>query len=305
MDASRLPALIAVAAVARHGSFTRAAEGSGMSTSALSQTVRALEARLGVRLFNRTTRRVALTEAGAQLLARVQPALAEIEAAFESLDEARATPTGTLRITLSRVASELLVLPHLAEFMERYPQIRLELSLDDGFTDLVGEGFDAGIRLGESLAPGMVAAALGGPVHLAVVGSPAYFARRPPPATPADLGAHDCLHYRFATGGVYRWEFAQPGEPGRVFDVVTEGSFVTNDLRTMVRAAEEGIGLLHVIDDYVKAQLDDGRLLPVLQPWCPSFPGFYLYTAGRAQMPAKLRVLIDYLRGKLAGTRRQ
>jgi DNA-binding transcriptional LysR family regulator len=305
MDASRLPALVAVAAVARHGSFTRAAVAAGMSTSALSQTVRALEAQLGVRLFNRTTRRVALTEAGAQFLARVQPALSEIEAAFESLDETRGMPAGTLRITLSRIASELLVLPHLAEFMARYPQIRLELSLDDGFTDLIGEGFDAGIRLGESLAPGMVAVALGGPIHLAVVGSPAYFARRAPPATPADLGAHDCLHYRFATGGVYRWEFTQPEEPERVFDVVTEGRFVTNDLRTMVRAAEEGVGLLHVIDDYVRAQLDDGRLVPVLQSWCPSFPGFHLYTAGRAQMPAKLRVLIDYLREKRAPMRRR
>jgi DNA-binding transcriptional LysR family regulator len=301
MDAAQLPALMAVAAVARHGSFTRAAEAAGMSTSALSQTVRALEAQLGVRLFNRTTRRVALTEAGAQFLARVQPALAQIEAAFEALDETRGEPAGTLRINLPRVASELLVMPHLAEFMTRYPQIRLELALDDGFADLVGEGFDAGIRLGESLAPGMVAVALGGPIRLAVVGSPEYFARHASPATPGDLDAHDCLHYRFATGGVYRWEFAQPGQPGSVFDVITQGRFVTNDLRTMVRAAEQGLGLLHVIDDYVRAQLDDGRLVPVLETWCPSFPGFYLYTAGRAQMPSKLRVLIDFLREKRQG----
>lgn len=187
MDPSRLPGLIAVAAVARHGSFTRAAGAAGMSTSALSQTVRALEAQLGVRLFNRTTRRVALTEAGAQFLARVQPALAEIEAAFEALDETRGVPAGTSSITLSRVASALLVLPYLAEFMERCPQIRLELSLDD----------------------------------------------------------------------------------------------------------------------YVRAQLDDGQLVPVLEAWCPSFPGFYLYTAGRVQMPAKLRVLIDFLREKLVGRRRR
>ncbi|WP_233863961.1 LysR family transcriptional regulator [Paraburkholderia adhaesiva] len=301
MDASHLPALSAVAAVARLGSFTRAAQAMGMSTSALSQNVRALEAQLGVRLFNRTTRRVALTEAGAQFLARVQPALAEIDAAFEALDEARGRPAGTLRINLSRIASELLVIPHLSEFMQRYPQIRLELALDDGFADLVGEGFDAGIRLGESLAPGMVAVALGGPIRIAVVGSPDYFMRRPPPATPDELGAHDCLHYRFATGGVYRWEFARPEEPRRVFDVITQGRFVTNDLRTIVQAAERGVGLLHVIDDYVRAQLDDGRLVPVLQTWCPTFPGFHLYTAGRAQMPAKLRALIDFLREKREG----
>ncbi|HEY4803467.1 MAG TPA: LysR family transcriptional regulator, partial [Paraburkholderia sp.] len=161
--AGRLPALLAVAAVARHGSFTRAASAAGLSTSALSQAVRTLEAQLGVRLFNRTTRRVALTEAGAQFLASVQPALAQIEAAFDALDASRDEPGGTLRINLPRVASELLVLPHLAEFMARHPQIKLELALDDGFADLVGEGFDAGIRLGESLAPGMVAMPIGGP----------------------------------------------------------------------------------------------------------------------------------------------
>ncbi|RQH09761.1 LysR family transcriptional regulator [Paraburkholderia dinghuensis] len=301
MDASRLSALSGVAAVARLGSFTRAAQAMSMSTSALSQNVRALEAQLGVRLFNRTTRRVVLTEAGAQFLARVQPALAEIDAAFEALDEARGRPAGTLRINLSRIASELLVMPHLSEFLQRYPQIRLELALDDGFADLVGEGFDAAIRLGESVAPGMVAVALGGPIRIAVVGSPDYFMHRPPPATPDELGAHDCLHYRFASGGVYRWEFARSEEPRRVFDVITQGRFVTNDLRTMVQAAERGVGLLHVIDDYVRAQLDDGRLVPVLQTWCPTFPGFHLYTAGRAQMPAKLRALIDFLREKREG----
>ena len=296
--AARMPALLAVAAVARHGSFTRAALACGLSTSALSQSVRALKAQLDVRLFNRTTRRVALTEAGAQFLARVQPALTEIEAAFDALDASRDQPAGTLRINLPRVASELLVLPHLAEFMERHPQIRLELALEDAFADLVGEGFDAGIRLGESLAPGMVAVPIGGPIRIAVVGAPAYFRRHAPPATPDDLAAHDCLHYRFATGGVYRWEFARPDEPRRVFDALTQGRFMTNDLRTMVRAAEEGVGLLHVIEDFVRGQLDSGRLVPVLQDWCPSFPGFYLYTPGRAQLPPKLRAFIDFLREK-------
>ena len=296
--AGRLPALLAVAAVARHGSFTRAASAAGFSTSALSQAVRALEAQLGVRLFNRTTRRVALTEAGAQFLARVQPALAQIEAAFDALDASRDAPAGTLRINLPRVASELLVMPHLADFMTRYPQIKLELALDDGFADLVGEGFDAGIRLGESVAPGMVAVPIGGPIRIVVVGSPEYFERHARPVTPDDLAAHDCLHYRFATGGVYRWEFAQPDDQRRVFDVVTAGRFVTNDLRTMVRAAEQGVGLLHVIEDYVRSPLDEGRLVPVLESWCASFPGFYLYTAGRAQLPPKLRAFIDFLREK-------
>jgi DNA-binding transcriptional LysR family regulator len=229
----------------------------------------------------------------------VRPALTALEAAFDSLDETRDHPAGTLRINLPRVASELLVLPHLAEFTRMYPHIRLEMALDDGFADLVGEGFDAGIRLGERVAQDMVAIPLGGDIRIAVAGSPAYFERFPKPATPDDLAEHDCLRYRFSTsGGIYQWEFAQPGDPRRVFEVDTQGSFVTNDLRTMVRAAADGIGLLHVIDDYVREQLEDGRLVSVLDAWCPAFPGFYLYTASRAQMPLKLRAFIDFLRGK-------
>lgn len=299
MDPAQLPALVAFASVARHGSFTRAAGESGVSASALSQSVRTLETQLNVRLFNRTTRRVALTEAGTQFLERVRLALAALESAFDALDETRDHPAGTLRINLPRVASELLVLPHLGEFRRLYPHIRLEMALDDGLADLVGEGFDAGIRLGERLAQDMVAIALGGEIRIVVAGSPGYFEHHQPPQTPDDLAAHDCLHYRFATsGGIYRWEFAQPGDPARVFEVDTRSSFVTNDLRTMVRAAEQGVGLLHVVGDYVREQLADGRLVPVLDAWCPSFAGFYLYTASRAQMPLKLRVLIDFLQGK-------
>jgi DNA-binding transcriptional LysR family regulator len=299
VDPAQLPALMAFAAVARHGSFTRAAGESGVSASALSQSVRALETQLKVRLFNRTTRRVALTEAGAQFLERVRPALATLESAFDALDETRDHPAGTLRINLSRVASDLRLLPHLGEFARLYPHISLEMALDDGLADLVGEGFDAGIRLGERLAQDMVAIPLGGELGIVVAGSPSYFERYPPPQTPDDLAGHDCLRYRFSTsGGIYRWEFVQPGDPSRVFDVDVRGSFVTNDLRTMVRAAEQGAGLLHVMEEYVREQLADGRLVPVLDAWSPRFAGFYLYTASRAQMPLKLRVLIDFLQGK-------
>ena len=238
MNPTQLPALAAFAAVARHGSFTRAAGETGVSPSALSQSVRALEAQLKIRLFNRTTRRVALTEAGAQFLERVRPALAELADAVEALDETRDRPAGTLRVTLPRIANELLVLPHLGEFSRRYPQIRLELALDDGFTDLVAQGFDAGIRLGHSIAQDMVAVPLGGDVRIVVAAAPSYFERHAKPRTPDDLAAHDCLHYRFASsGGIYRWEFAQPDDPRRVFNVQTRGHFVTNDLRTMVRAS--------------------------------------------------------------------
>lgn len=299
VDPARLPALMAFAAVARHGSFTRAAGEAGVSASALSQTVRALEAQLNVRLLNRTTRSVSLTEAGAQFLERVRPALAALEAAFDALDETRDHPAGTLRINLPRIASELLVLPHLGEFARRYPHVNLEMKLDDGFADLVGEGFDAGIRLGQSVAQNMVAIPLSREVRIVVAGSPAYFERYPNPHTPDDLAAHDCLRYRFETsGGLYRWEFSQPDDPAQIFDVDVRGRFVTNDLRTMVRAAEQGVGLLHVIEDYVREPLRDGRLVRVLDAWCPRFTGFYLYTASRAQMPLKLRAFIDFLQEK-------
>ncbi|MFT3801621.1 MAG: LysR family transcriptional regulator [Burkholderiaceae bacterium] len=299
MDPAQLPALAAFAAVARHGSFTRAAGEIGVSPSALSQSVRGLEARLKVRLLNRTTRRVALTEAGAQFLERVRPALATLADAIDALDETRDDPAGTLRVTLPRIASELLVRPHLGEFARRYPQIRLELDLDDGFADLVAQGFDAGIRLGESIAQDMVAIPLGGDARMAVVGSPSYFERHPEPRTPDDLASHECLQYRFATsGGIYRWEFVRPDDPQHVFDVETRGHFVTNDMRTMVGAAEQGVGLLHVIEDNIREQLADGRLVRVLDPWCPTFQGFFLYTSSRVRMPAKLRALIDFLQQK-------
>lgn len=304
MDPAQLPALVAFASVAHHGSFTRAAAQAGVSASALSQSIRALEAQLNVRLFNRTTRRVALTEAGAQFLGRIRPALAMLDAAYEALDETRAEPSGTLRINLPRIASELLVMPHLAEFTRRYPRVTLELSLDEGLSDLIGEGFDAGIRLGERLARDMVAVPLSGPLRLIVAGAPSYFERFGKPSMPGDLTRHDCLRYRFSTSrGIYRWEFADPGQPQRVVEVETNGTFVTNDLRTMVHAAEQGVGLLHVIEDYVRPQLADGRLVRVLDDWSLTFEGFSLYMPGRTQMPLKLRVFVDFLKDKCGAAR--
>ena len=299
MDPAQLPALVAFANVARHGSFTRAAAEGGVSASALSQSIRAMEAQLNIRLFNRTTRRVALTEAGAQFLERVRPALAMLDAAYEALDESRGEPAGTLRINLPRIASDLLVMPHLAEFARRYPGVVVELALDEGLTDLIGEGFDAGIRLGERLARDMVAVPLSGPLRIAVAGSPSYFARFPKPSTPDDLTQHDCLRYRFSTSrGIYRWEFAERRQSSRAFEVATTGTFVTNDLRTMVHAAEQGMGLLHVIEDFIRPQLADGRLVRVLDDWSLTFDGFSLYMASRTQMPLKLRVFVDFLKEK-------
>lgn len=299
MDASHLPAVHAFARVAQCGSFTHAAAELGVSASALSQTVRALERQLGVRLLQRTTRRVGLTEAGAQFLQQVRPALDALSAAFDTLDDWRGHPLGTLRINLPRVACELLIRPWLAEFRAAYPHLTLELVLDDGLSDIVAQGCDAGIRLGERLARDMVAIRLGGALRIAVAGAPSYFARRGRPRTPEELRAHDCLRYRFTTsGGLYRWEFARDG---RVFEVDVDGGLIANDLPTMVDAALQGVGLVHVIEDVIRAPLADGRLERVLEPWALVFPGFYLYTPSRAQMPLKLRAFIDFLQEKLRG----
>jgi DNA-binding transcriptional LysR family regulator len=293
----QLPAVAAFARVAQHASFTRAAAELGVSPSALSQTVRALEARLGIRLLNRTTRRVGVTEAGAMFLQRVLPALEQLGTAFTELDELRGKPAGTLRLNLPRLAMRTIVMPLLGEFCRRYPEIRLDVVADDRFVDLVAEGYDAGLRLGESLAQDMIAVRATREQRIAVVGSPAYFRDHPPPRVPADLHQHPCLRFRFSSGAIYRWEF---GHDGQDFDIDVDGPLICNDNALMVAAARQGLGLAHVMEDVVREDLAGGALLRVLEDWCPPFPGFYLYYPSRAQMPLKLRVLIDFLQEKLA-----
>ncbi|TAJ53557.1 MAG: LysR family transcriptional regulator [Nevskiaceae bacterium] len=296
-----LAALHAFARVAHHGSFTRAAVELGVSASALSQTLRALEAGLGVRLLNRTTRRVGLTELGAQLLERTAPALAEIEQSLAGLHAARGKPAGTLRLNLPRIALELLVQPHLAEFHRRYPEVRLELWVDDGLADLVGGGFDAGIRLGERLQQDMIAVPLGGAIRMATVGSPAYFRQHPPPRRPAELHGHACLLNRYVSrGNLYRWEYTVDG---RDLELDVDGPLISNDLDAVREAARQGLGLAHLMDCCVAEDLRAGRLVQVLAEYCPPFAGFHLYTTSRRQMPPKLRVFIDFLKERLnAGT---
>ena len=293
----QLPAVAAFARVAQHASFSKAAAELGVSPSALSQTVRGLEARLGVRLLNRTTRRVGVTEAGAVFLQRVLPALEQFNAAFGELDELRGKPTGTLRVSLPRVALMTLIAPLLREFRDAYPQIRLEMIADDRFVDLVGEGFDAGIRLGESLAQGMIAVRATRDLRVAVVGSPDYFRRNARPEKPADLHRHSCVRFRFSTGAIYRWEF---GRDGQEFEIDVDGPLICNDNTLMLLAATQGVGLAHVMEDLAHEDLKSGALVRVLEDWCPPFPGFYLYYPSRAQMPLKLRALIDFLSAKLA-----
>lgn len=291
-----LPAVAAFARVAQHASFTRAAAELGVSPSALSQTVRLLEERLGMRLLNRTTRRVGVTEAGAVFLQRVLPALEQLGAAFSELDELRGKPAGTLRISLPRLALATLIAPLLEEFCRAYPEVRLETIADDRFVDLVGEGYDAGIRLGERLAQDMIAVRATREQRAAVVGSPDYFRRNPSPMVPADLHEHPCMRFRFSSGVLYRWEF---GRDGQDFEIDVDGPLICNDNALMIQAAKQGLGLTHVMEDLVRGELERGELVRVLEDWCPPFAGFYLYYPSRAQMPLKLRVFIDFVQARL------
>ncbi|KLD78147.1 LysR family transcriptional regulator [Xanthomonas hyacinthi] len=293
MAASPLPAVVAFARVAHHASFTRAADELGVSASALSQTVRALEAQLGVRLLHRTTRRVALSEHGARFLERVKPGLAQIEAAFLDLDTVREHPAGRLRITLPRVVADQLVMPWLPSFLARYPQIEVELCVDPALVDVVAAGFDAGIRLGERLARDMIAVPLGPMQRQVIVAAPAYFRRHPPPQTPADLVGHDCIVHRLSNGRRMAWEFTRAG---RDFEVEATGTLVFNDSGLTHAAALAGLGLAQGFESIVAADVAAGRLVRVLDDWQQPFAGFHLYYPAREHLAPKLRVFIDHLR---------
>lgn len=274
-----------------------------MSPSALSQNLRALEARVGVRLLNRTTRRVALTEHGARFLERVRPGLELIGAAFDDLDEAREQVSGTLRVTLPRVAVPLLLAPALGEFARAYPQLTLDLSVDDALTDLVAGGFDCGIRLGERLARDVIAVRVSEEQGLAVIGTADYFRRHPPPRTPQDLAAHDCARMRFvSSGAIYRWEFTSP-QAGEL-ETEVSGRLISNDLDLILAWVRHGLGLACVFEAHVREELQAGRLVRVLEDWCRPFPGFYLYYPSRTHLPLKLRVFIDFLQARLGLPRR-
>ncbi|WP_313161424.1 LysR family transcriptional regulator [Stenotrophomonas sp.] len=288
-----LSAVVAFARVAHHASFTRAADDLGISPSALSQTVRALEARMGVRLLHRTTRRVGLTEHGARFLARVRDGLAQIDAAFEDLDSVRDVPAGKLRINVPRIAAELLVLPHLPAFMARYPQVEVELFVEPALVDLVAGGFDAGIRLGECLARDMIAVPIGPLERQVVVATPGYFAAHGTPDTPADLVGHACIVHRRSNGRLMAWEFSHAG---RDFEVEVSGRLVFNDAALIHAAVRAGHGMGQAFDAVVASDVAEGRLQAVLQDWQPPFAGFHLYYPAREQMAPKLRVFIDHLR---------
>ena len=292
-------ALRAFRAIAEHGSFTRAAAALDVTPSALSQTVQQLEKQLGTRLLQRTTRRVGLTEAGQEMLQRIAPALNELDLALDAIRQHANRPRGTLRITVPAVVSQTIIEPMLGEFMARWPDVQLDIRVDNGLSDLVAEGLDAGIRLGERVQRDMVAVPLGNAMRMVVVGSPAYFKRHGYPASPKDLSSHNCIKHRMAgSGAIYRWEFAHRSGPqkGRWFEMAVDGSLTVNDISLALRAAEDGIGITSLLEISARAGLDAGRLESVLDPWLPPFEGFYLYYPSRFQLPPKLRVFIDFIR---------
>ena len=294
MPRDNLNELTAFLAVARERSFTKAAAKLGVSQSALSHTLRALEERLGVRLLTRTTRSVSPTEAGERLARTIGPRLDEIETELAALSELREKPAGTIRITAGEHSADAILWPALAKFLPDYPDIRVEIIVDYGLTDIVAERYDAGVRLGEQVARDMIAVRIGPDMRMAVVGSPAYFATRPKPRTPQDLTTHNCINLRLPTyGGLYAWEFEKAG---RELKVRVEGQLVFNTAALRLNAVLAGLGLAYLPEDQVTAQLADGRLMRVLADWCPPFPGYHLYYPSRRQATPAFSLLVDALR---------
>lgn len=296
LDPPLLPAMAWFVHVTRRRSFTKAAMDMGVTRASLSQHLKSLERHLNVRLLNRTTRDMSLTEEGQRLFDVLEPALVAIERAVTELGEAGTEPSGLIRLSVSRIAARTLIEPHLAEFLARYPKLRLELVTDDGFTNIVAAGLDAGIRLGESLEEQMVAVSITPPLEMAIVGSPEYLKRHGIPKSPADLMKHNCLSYRFTSSGkIDHWSFDTPGSEAQTVVYEPQGNAIFNDDDSMMRAALQGVGLVQHIDLCVLPYLEDGILVRVLRNWCQPFPGFYLYVPSRAQMPAKTRALMDFL----------
>lgn len=286
--------LMAFLAVAEERSFTRAAARLGTSQSAVSAVVRRLEERLDVRLLIRTTRSVSPTEAGQRLADTLRPAFNEIEDQLASLDEMRSRPAGTLRLTSSNTAARQIVMPVANRLMAEHPDVNIEIAVDSRFVDIAKEGFDAGIRLGESLDKDMIGVRIGPDLEMVVAGSPDYFRDHPRPETPQDLTAHNCINLRLQTaGGLYAWEFEKDG---RSLHVRVEGQFTSGDAGLVVEAALAGRGLACLPSDQLGSHIKTGRLVRVLADWCPPFAGYHLYYPSRRQITPAFRLLIDGLR---------
>jgi DNA-binding transcriptional LysR family regulator len=294
MQRGNLDALLAFLAVGRERSFTKAAARLGVSQSALSHTMRELEARLGVRLLTRTTRSVAPTEAGERLIHSLGPRFEEIDAELAALSELREKPAGTIRITATEYAVDTLLWPKLAKFLRRYPDIKVEIIMDAGLTDIVAQRFDAGVRSGEQVATDMIAVRIGPDLRMAVVGTPSYFRTRSEPKKPQDLIGHNCINLHLPSyGGLYAWEFEKGG---RELKVRVEGQLVFNGTFQILNAALAGFGLGYVPEDLVLPHIAKGRLKRVLEDWCPPYAGYHLYYPSRRQPSTAFALLVDALR---------
>jgi len=286
--------LAAFVAVAQEGSFTRAAARLGVSQSALSQTMRSLEERLGIRLLTRTTRSVSPTEAGERLLRTVAPRFEEIETELAALSELRDKPAGTIRITASDHAANAVLMPKLAKLLPQYPDIKVEINSDSRLIDIVEQRYDAGVRLGEQVAKDMIAVRISPDVRMLVVGAPSYFANRPAPKTPQDLTDHLCINLRLPTlGGLYAWELKK-GK--RELNVRVDGQLVVNGMPQMLSATLGGLGLGFMLEDVVREHIAKGRLLPVLEDWSPTFAGYHLYYPSRRLASPAFGLLVEALR---------
>jgi DNA-binding transcriptional LysR family regulator len=294
MRRDELGDLAAFLSVAEERSFTRAAAKLGTSQSALSHTVRRLEARLGLRLLTRNTRSVAPTEAGERLMETLRPALDEIDGKLAALSHLREKPAGTIRITTSQHAAKTILWPILARLLPDYPDVKVELTLDPSMTDIVAERYDAGVRLGEQVAKDMIAVRIGPDLRMAVVAAPSYLAERPMPKTPHELTRHACINLRLPTlGGLYAWEFEKDG---RELNVRVDGQLVFNEMPMILEAAMAGFGLAIALEDQAERHIADGRLVRVLTDWCPPFPGYHLYYPSRRQTTPAFAIVLEALR---------
>ncbi|MEJ1974705.1 MAG: LysR family transcriptional regulator [Acetobacteraceae bacterium] len=301
MRQDQLDGLVAFTCVAELGNFTAAAVRLGVSPSAVSQTIRTLEQRLGVPLFNRTTRSVGLTEAGARYLERVRPAIQSLAAATEELGDRADRPFGLLRLNVPRAAYMIVLQPVLRQFLEAYPDIDLEITIESSLVDIIGRGFDAGIRFGDLVEQDMIGVKVGPAISAHIVAAPDYVARHGRPLVPRDLLEHDCIAFRHATTGqVERWAFAKDGE---TLELNVRGRLILNDSAALVQAALDGLGVAYMINGYIERFIEEGRLLRLLVDWSPALPCLTLYYADRHRVPRKLRALVDFLRGHAGESR--
>jgi DNA-binding transcriptional LysR family regulator len=294
MARENLNDLLAFVSVAREHSFTKAASKLGVSPSALSHALRALETRLGVRLLNRTTRSVSATQAGERLLLSLGPRFDEIETELDALSEFRDKPAGTIRITSGDHAANTILWPRLARFLPRYPDIHVEIVVEYALTDIVAQRYDAGVRMGEQVASGMIGVPIGPPMSMAAVGAPSYFSKRPIPKHPQDLTQHNCINLRLPThGGTYAWEFEKNR---REINVRVSGQLTFNGVTQILNAALDGFGIGYLPEDLVRPLVAKNKLRRVLEDWCPAFPGYYLYYPSRRQSSSAFSLFVDALR---------